>query len=84
MSAIFEAPVPSADLPNPLTPMAFLPPNVAFQLSVKSYVAVGTAAVRGIQATQSLHRIYISPIRFLRGMLSIGFLKIIDSWSNIQ
>ncbi len=32
-------------LPNPFTPMAFLPPDLAFQSAIKTYVAVGTTAV---------------------------------------
>ncbi|KAF8953402.1 hypothetical protein BDZ97DRAFT_1767467 [Flammula alnicola] len=35
----------SEDLPNPFTPMAFLPPDVAFHVTIKTYVVVGTAAV---------------------------------------
>ncbi|KAF8202560.1 hypothetical protein BJ912DRAFT_1053727 [Pholiota molesta] len=32
-------------LPNPFTPMAFLPPKVAFQITLNNYVAVGITAV---------------------------------------
>jgi len=33
-------------LPNPLTPMAFLPPEIAFELTLLKYVFVGTLGVR--------------------------------------
>ncbi|KAJ3506386.1 hypothetical protein NLJ89_g6893 [Agrocybe chaxingu] len=32
-------------LPNPFTPMAFLPPDIAFQVTVATYVVVGTTSV---------------------------------------
>ncbi|KAJ3506391.1 hypothetical protein NLJ89_g6894 [Agrocybe chaxingu] len=33
------------NLPNPFTPMAFLPPDVAFQATIATYVLVGAASV---------------------------------------
>ncbi|KAF9552837.1 hypothetical protein CPC08DRAFT_698243 [Agrocybe pediades] len=35
----------SFELPNPLTPLAFFPPDLAYQASVSLYVLVGSAAV---------------------------------------
>ncbi|KAF9553164.1 hypothetical protein CPC08DRAFT_697996 [Agrocybe pediades] len=35
----------SLELPNPLTPMAFFPPNLAYQVTVAQYVLVGCTAV---------------------------------------
>ncbi|PPR04830.1 hypothetical protein CVT24_010251 [Panaeolus cyanescens] len=34
-----------AQLPNPFTPLAFLPPDLAFQVNVSHYTAVGSLAV---------------------------------------
>lgn len=39
------APINSSFLPNPFTPMAFLPPDVARQVVVSVYVLVGTTSV---------------------------------------
>ncbi|KAJ3505267.1 hypothetical protein NLJ89_g7506 [Agrocybe chaxingu] len=41
MNASTDAP----QLPNPMTPMAFLPPELAFQSTISVYIAVGSAAV---------------------------------------
>ena len=35
----------SLQLPNPLTPMAFLPPDLARQVTISSYVLVGSSSV---------------------------------------
>jgi len=32
-------------LPNPFTPLAFLPPDIAFQITIASYILVGTLGV---------------------------------------
>lgn len=32
-------------LPNPLTPMAFFPPDLAFQVTISSYIVVGACGV---------------------------------------
>ncbi|PPQ73277.1 hypothetical protein CVT24_009932 [Panaeolus cyanescens] len=34
-----------SDLPNPFTPMAFLPPDEAFQIAIATYIIVGSTAV---------------------------------------
>ncbi|KAF5329786.1 hypothetical protein D9619_009093 [Psilocybe cf. subviscida] len=39
------APINSSFLPNPFTPMAFLPPDVARQVVVSVYVLVGTTSI---------------------------------------
>lgn len=36
---------PEVQLPNPFTPMAFLPPDLAFHLTVCTHIVVGTTAV---------------------------------------
>ncbi len=33
-------------LPNPLTPLAFLPPETAYQVTVANYATAGSLAVR--------------------------------------
>jgi hypothetical protein len=33
------------ELPNPFTPMAFLPPNIAFQVTIATYILVGSCGV---------------------------------------
>jgi len=35
----------SAVLPNPLTPMAFLPPTIAYELSLNAYITVSALTV---------------------------------------
>ncbi|KAJ3504165.1 hypothetical protein NLJ89_g8082 [Agrocybe chaxingu] len=45
MSATDAPTAPVFQLPNPLTPMAFLPPDLAFQVTIATYVLVGATAV---------------------------------------
>ncbi|KAF8154858.1 hypothetical protein B0H34DRAFT_718261 [Crassisporium funariophilum] len=44
LTADFEPRCPPT-LPNPLTPMAFLPPDIAFQVTIASYILVGSCGV---------------------------------------
>jgi hypothetical protein len=37
-------------LPNPFTPLAFVPPDLAYQIEIGRYILVG-----GIAASSSLH-----------------------------
>jgi len=39
------SPDAAPQLPNPMTPMAFFPPELAFQVSVSIYVLVGSMVV---------------------------------------
>ena len=41
-----SAPGMAASLPNPLTPLAFLSPEEAYQTTVTNYASVGALAVR--------------------------------------
>jgi len=37
-------------LPNPTTPMAFLPPEIAYQVTISAYIIVGTMGVGVLQS----------------------------------
>ncbi|KAF8954564.1 hypothetical protein BDZ97DRAFT_1676531 [Flammula alnicola] len=52
MSANFSSATPQ--LPNPLTPMAFIPPDIAFQMTMTTYVLVGTMGALTWETVNSL------------------------------
>jgi len=35
----------AVELPNPFTPMAFLPPEIAYQVTISTYIGVGSMGV---------------------------------------
>lgn len=43
--SMLPPPNPLALLPNPFTPMAFLPPDIAVQVTISTYVAIAITAV---------------------------------------
>jgi len=61
MTAILSSPE-EIQLLNPTTPMAFLPPEIAYQVAISMYIVVGTMGVRvlwsyiGTKAYQSFDR----------------------------
>lgn len=53
-------------LPNPLTPLAWLPPDTAFQLEIVRYILVGSLAVSIVVQLLCVLRFFL--ISFLAGM----------------
>ncbi|KAF7373748.1 hypothetical protein MSAN_00586300 [Mycena sanguinolenta] len=48
-----------SELPNPLTPMAFIPPEIAHQLQIEIYILVGTLAAYIWDILSNLHNDYL-------------------------
>ncbi|KAF9553159.1 hypothetical protein CPC08DRAFT_714025 [Agrocybe pediades] len=72
------------DLPNPFTPMAYLPPELAYQMSVGTYVLVGSLSVLIWDIITNLHadikmltRYTFTPsllIYYISRIASLGYL----------
>ncbi|KAF8965456.1 hypothetical protein BDZ97DRAFT_1812262 [Flammula alnicola] len=71
----------ASQLPNPFTPMAFLPPDLAFQLTVASYVLVG--ALVG-QIWDMLNTLSIDYKMFTRFRIGLpGIVYVISRFSTL-
>ena len=78
---ICAMPTTTVDLPNPYTPMAWLPPEIAEIHTLQLYIAVGSLAVSNLVFKFS--RFTWNPItRFSCGTSFYTFLKIILWWQR--
>ncbi|KAF8965461.1 hypothetical protein BDZ97DRAFT_1998710 [Flammula alnicola] len=71
----------ASQLPNPLTPMAFLPPDLAFQLTVASYVLVGALVGQIWDILNTLSVDYKMFTRFRIGLP--GIVYVISRFSTL-
>ncbi|KAF8956571.1 hypothetical protein BDZ97DRAFT_1925371 [Flammula alnicola] len=72
MAANFSSGVPQ--LPNPLTPMAFIPPDIAFQLTMTTYVLVGTMGALTWETVNALLADYILLTRYRLTFITVIYV----------